>query len=190
MAKVSELFPSKYLSAADLDGDTTVTIEGVSSAEMKNKQNQTEEKPVLILKDFKPVVLNLTNAKTIAAMYGDDTDNWEGRQIVLYVAEVDAFGETKEAIRVRSKEWMAKRAVKAAQPVKANGNGAAPALSDQARWNSFCAERRYTGKQVNDALGGNVSAWMQRTGKTIDDAMQTVDQSVRGPQWTAEEIPF
>ena len=47
------------------------------------------------------LVLNKTNANNIANAYGDDTDDWIGKQIVLFEAMVDFQGRTVPAIRVR-----------------------------------------------------------------------------------------
>ena len=35
-------------------------------------------------------------------MYGDETDNWMGRQVQLYTTKVKAFGAVHDAIRIRS----------------------------------------------------------------------------------------
>lgn len=53
----------------------------------------------------KPMVLNATNCKTIAKMYGTPyVEQWAGRRIQVYATEVQAFGDTVEALRVRPRE--------------------------------------------------------------------------------------
>lgn len=97
--RVSEAFPSEYLKAADLrDKNVLVVIDRV---EMKDIGD--DHKPVLFFqgKD-KGMVLNKTNANNIATAYGDDTDDWVGREIVLFPAMVDFQGKTVQAIRVRA----------------------------------------------------------------------------------------
>ncbi len=98
MANFNDFFPSKYLSAADLNGDTTVIIEGIGREDFNG-----EPKPVLQLRDSKDLVLNKTNAKIIAGLYGDEIDLWSGRGIVLYATDVDFRGEMVQAIRIRRK---------------------------------------------------------------------------------------
>jgi hypothetical protein len=49
----------------------------------------------------KGLVLNKTNANNIAAVYGDDTDDWIGGGIQLFPTMVDYQGRSVEAIRVR-----------------------------------------------------------------------------------------
>ena len=39
----------------------------------------------------KGLVLNKTNANTISDAYGDETEHWEGKEIVLYEAEVEQY---------------------------------------------------------------------------------------------------
>ena len=96
MTSVNDFFPSKYLSAADLGGDTTVVIEGIGREDFSG-----ELKPILHLRDSKDLVLNKTNAKTIASVYGDEIDHWTGKAIILYATEVDFRGEIVQAIRIR-----------------------------------------------------------------------------------------
>lgn len=121
--KLAELYPSKYLKAADLEGDTTVVMEGVKTETLKKKDGSEEDKPVLLLNEQKPLVMNVTNANAIASIYGSETDDWIGKEVVLYAVEVTAFGETTEAIRVRNKAWMDKRKAKPGNGTPTNGAG-------------------------------------------------------------------
>lgn len=96
--KVSQAFPSNYLKAADLqDRNVRVMISGY-----KMETIGEDQKPVLYFKGKeKGLVLNKTNANNIAAEYGDDMDDWQGKDIVLFSAWVDFQGKSVEAIRVR-----------------------------------------------------------------------------------------
>jgi len=95
--KFYNLFPSNYLRAGDLDGDTPVTIKSLILEEING-----EQKPVLyFIEEAKGLVLNKTNGKTIASLHGSETDDWPGKKIILYPTEVDFRGETVAAIRVR-----------------------------------------------------------------------------------------
>lgn len=97
---IYKLFPSRYVTALDLNGhDVTVTIKIVAMEEMGS---QNEEKPVVFFSDAKKgMVLNKTNAMTIADLYGPDTVDWAGKRITVYSAKVKAFGAVHDAIRVR-----------------------------------------------------------------------------------------
>jgi hypothetical protein len=97
--KLTEAFPSKWLKAEDLKGQTpVVTIAGVSI----EKIGQDDGKVVLKFRGKeKGMVCNVTNANMIAEIAGsDDTDNWFGVPIMLYVAKVDYQGRRVDAIRV------------------------------------------------------------------------------------------
>ncbi len=49
----------------------------------------------------KPLAANATNCKTIARMYGNDTNAWAGKAVTLYVATTSKDGEEMECIRIR-----------------------------------------------------------------------------------------
>lgn len=103
MARLTDLYPSKYLKAADIKGHTPiVTIRSCVVEELGQEENK-ESKPVLYFegKD-KGMALNVTNANTIALILGsDDTDNWIGKKIKLVVEVVAFKGKATEAIRVK-----------------------------------------------------------------------------------------
>lgn len=96
--RMSSAFPSEYLKAADLNGrNVKVKIDRV---EMKDIGG--DHKPILyFMGTEKGMVLNKTNANNIAAAYGDETEEWQGKEIVLFEAMVDFQGKTVPAIRLR-----------------------------------------------------------------------------------------
>ena len=96
--KVSDAFPSKYLSAADITDSITVTMSHTETTELEGKK-----KLVLFFKGAKKaLMLNKTNASNIAKAYGDETEDWTGKPLVLFTAWVDYKGESVEAVRVRA----------------------------------------------------------------------------------------
>jgi arabinogalactan endo-1,4-beta-galactosidase len=96
--RISSAFPSKYLRAADLQ-DKQVAVR------MSHVETETigdDDRPVLYFQGKeKGLVLNKTNANAISAVYGDDTENWRGGEIVLFQTMVDFQGKTMAAIRCR-----------------------------------------------------------------------------------------
>lgn len=96
---VNNLFPSKYLKAADLQGaQPTVTIANVTMEDI----GDDGEKPVIHFDGKeKGVVLNKTNATNISSAYGGNTDGWRGKKVVLFTTWVDFQGKSVEAIRIR-----------------------------------------------------------------------------------------
>jgi hypothetical protein len=98
---MSSAFPSKYLKAADLqDRHITVTMSHVAME--KIAMDSEEVKPVLYFEHkAKGLVLNKTNSETIARVYGDESDQWLGKPIILYSAMVQFKSEMVEAVRIK-----------------------------------------------------------------------------------------
>ena len=105
MPDFRSMYDSAYLYAFDLKGrDVTVTIKEVRAVKVMNAEKKAQKKPVVFFResrDERGLVLCKTNGKTIAAMYGNDTDAWIGKRVTLYPTTVDAFGQTVEAVRIR-----------------------------------------------------------------------------------------
>ncbi len=99
---VNTIFPSNYLKAADLGGaQARVTIDRVEM-ETLGQGAQAQERPVIYFAGKeKGLVANKTNMSAIAAVYGDETDEWHGAEIVLFETMVDFQGKTTPAIRVK-----------------------------------------------------------------------------------------
>lgn len=123
MPKVSEMMPSKWLRASDVDEDGVVmTIKSVEEETIGQGAN-AEDKWVLYFKEVeKGLVLNKTNMTTIAKLCGDDTDDWPGKRITLYSTETLFEGKTVECVRIKSKAPKAEKAAKngKAEPVAAD----------------------------------------------------------------------
>lgn len=121
--RVSDVFPSNYLKAADLNGRTVrVTMDRVEV-----EQIGTDRKPVLYFQGKeKGVVLNKTNASNIALMFGENMDDWRGSEVELFPAMVDFQGRSVEAIRIRP----VRPTRPAAPPPQAPAGNGARALDD------------------------------------------------------------
>lgn len=83
--------------------DFVVTIEGVKPEVLTAPGGSKSRRPVVKLhKTEKALVLNKTNAKAIAGMYGHDTREWVGKRIAIYADPDVKFGREKVGgIRVR-----------------------------------------------------------------------------------------
>ena len=102
--KINEAFPSSFLKADDLHGkDVNVTIQGVTLETFGKGHDQEQKVIVAFVGKQKKLVANKTNCKTIAKLYGDDTDGWLGKTITLSPREVEFQGEMVWAIRVSLK---------------------------------------------------------------------------------------
>lgn len=96
---MSEEFPSKFLKAADLQGrEVRVTMNYVEREKVGE-----DFKPALYFKGKdKAMILNKTNAGTIADAYGDDTGEWLDQPLILFSVMVDFQGKVAPAIRCRA----------------------------------------------------------------------------------------
>lgn len=96
------MFDRQFIGVWDLGGkDRTVVISDVKAETISNGK-QKNKKPVISFKGAeKRFLANVTTAKCIAAMYGNNTDAWIGKAITLYPTQVDFGGKTVDAIRVR-----------------------------------------------------------------------------------------
>ena len=96
--KGTELFPGKYLRAADLGtAEPIVTIDRVGMETLGD-----DSKAVVYFKGKeRGIVLNKTNWTSIVDITGqDDSDNWTGHKVKLYVAKVEFQGKRVPAIRI------------------------------------------------------------------------------------------
>jgi hypothetical protein len=95
--KTSEAFPSNYLKAADLQGrQVRVTIDRVI---MEDVGDESKMALYFVGKD-KGMICNRTNAGSIEALYSDETDEWIGKDIILYSTKVSYQGSMVPAIRI------------------------------------------------------------------------------------------
>jgi hypothetical protein len=105
----SSLFPAKFLKATDIpeEGDLVLTIARLDIEEIGPDK---EEKPVLYFSETdKGLVLNRTNAGTIADLYGPRITDGIGKRIALFTSEVTYSGKTLLGIRVRVRPPQARK---------------------------------------------------------------------------------
>jgi len=101
--KINDVYTSNYLKSSDVtETPTSYTIKDATVEQIG--QNKDEKIVIYFVGHTKGFVVNKTNAKTISKVLGsDDTDDWAGKAIKLYLAEVQFKGELVEAIRVSLK---------------------------------------------------------------------------------------
>lgn len=62
---------------------------------------------------YKPMILNITNKKTLAKLYKTkDTDKLKGKSVVIGIEKVKAFGDIHDALRIRPRVPQPVNAVK------------------------------------------------------------------------------
>jgi hypothetical protein len=106
MADYRTMFDSEWVRAWDLGGKAiTVTIVRVEAGELQNaKARKKDRKPVVWFRGAqKPLALNKTNAKTIAALYGNDTRAWINQAVTIYPTRTQFGNEEVDCIRIKPK---------------------------------------------------------------------------------------
>ena len=87
--------------ALNPDEDLTVTIDYVQREQVMGADGKKEECTVAHLKGHKPLILNITNSKSINKLYGPYIEDWAGKKITLYASTTKAFGDIVECLRIR-----------------------------------------------------------------------------------------
>ncbi len=105
-----------------------VDVTAITGEMFTNGKGQIVRQPKLTLKGRDgvlplPLLLNKTNAKTIARLYGKAPRGWIGHLITLYCTTTERNGETVDCIRIRPEEPKAER--------RANQAAIAPAVTER-----------------------------------------------------------
>jgi len=99
------LYDREYVGAWELQGkDVTVTISKVVGGELTAVGGRKSKKPVISFEGKeKKMICNKTNAKVIAALYGNIVEAWVNKRITLFVGQTrdPSTGGDIECLRVR-----------------------------------------------------------------------------------------
>lgn len=164
------LFPSKYLCHADLGGaDLTLTIASIGKQDLVMKGGGKKTKPVIAFRDHpKEFVLNVTNAESIAHMYGWKAEAWVGRRVTFFPTKAKFGKEMVDAIRVR--EQVPKDA---ATPTKPAARPIDWTEEELARIDSW-KDKLDADDMGEEKLNGEITKWFRE--------IPTSDR-IRGPVW-------
>jgi len=101
--KIGAAFPSKYLKCDDLGGkEHKLTISKVEMGDV-GTEGKPEIKPIMFfVGKTRGVALNKTNATSIASRYGDDTDDWVNKEVIIYPDKTMFQGSMVDCIRMRA----------------------------------------------------------------------------------------
>ena len=84
--------------------DLTLTINKVVKEEITGVREKHQERAVLYLKNQKPMILNVTNFKTLTKLFGSPyVEDWAGKSFTVFASTTKYAGETVEALRIREK---------------------------------------------------------------------------------------
>jgi hypothetical protein len=110
--KLDDMLESKYLKQSDVQDETIVTCVGVKRANMAKEDEEPEYRWIVKWQEFaKPMVINATNIKRLFKYLGDDTDQWKGGNVILYVdPDIEFGGKVVGGLRVKEYRKPAKPA--------------------------------------------------------------------------------
>ena len=101
--RMRDALPGRYLTGDDLDDEVVVIIDRVVLEPFRDPRTRVEtRKPVMYFQRAKRgLIINRTNWRAIADLYGDESDDWTGKRITLVSMMVDAYGKQTRAVRVK-----------------------------------------------------------------------------------------
>lgn len=104
MAKLSSMFPSRFVRSEDIQQPCTLVIRGITRENVAPDNQAEEIKPVAYFERApKGLVLNHTNAAVLMDLFGDDTEAMQGRTVELYVDHNVQFqGKQVSGLRLRA----------------------------------------------------------------------------------------
>lgn len=135
--KRSDAFPSTYLAKEDVPDPVTAIIADVSREPIRNENCGTDDKPVVTFEhdQLKAMILNQVNWQTLEDAYGEDSDDWRGKPVEVYVDPSVMFGGRRVGgVRVRVPSNQPSRPINGRQGngrPTSNGNGRSQAPASQ-----------------------------------------------------------
>jgi hypothetical protein len=81
--------------------DMTVTIDHVQLETITMMGGKKEDHSIAYIKGQKPLILNVTNSKSIHKLYGPFIEDWAGKQVTLFASTAKMGGEMVECLRIR-----------------------------------------------------------------------------------------
>jgi hypothetical protein len=80
----SDYDKSRFLQAADIEGERKFRIKLVTEEEVGTGANKEKKLVVWFTNDDKGLVLNKTNNRVLRGEFGDDTAGWAGKIIIAF----------------------------------------------------------------------------------------------------------
>jgi hypothetical protein len=125
----SDFDQSKYLKAADLPHEKKFRIKHVTEEQIG--PDKERKLVVWFTNDQRGLVLNLTNNRAIRGAYGDSTDGWVGKIVVIFSTMADFRGKMTPALRCAFHRQSRPRSSSATPPHPVTpGRAAAAAAAD------------------------------------------------------------
>lgn len=126
--KMSEAFPSKWIKADTMQNDSVVAT--IADCQMSQYADGTRAPALTFQGSDQMLGLNKVNGNMLATLFGDDTDNWRGKQIELFKTTTEFQGRIVPCIRVRAPQNIQQVAQQAQAPLPQSGDPGAQSEAD------------------------------------------------------------
>ena len=108
-----------YLGSYSFDGkgvnEITVTIKGIEKKSVIATGGVSSDCIIATFAEtkigeveIKPMILNKTNCKTIASLYGNYVEDWVGKKIIVYVTTTKMMRDMVECLRIKKEKPVSK----------------------------------------------------------------------------------
>lgn len=102
MSDYRTFYDKQHIGAWDLGGrEVVVVIEAVKGGKVGHGEKASKKPIIKFRGKEKTLACNITNAGTIAKLYGNDTREWIGKAITLYPTTTTFGRETVDCVRVK-----------------------------------------------------------------------------------------
>ena len=131
MTSYDDIYGGKYLSAANTPNDRILTVKAVTIEAFEKTGEKTRRKAALWFDDEeRALILNTTNAGTMASTFGKDFSAWVGREIEVRNEPVFFAGKMVPSLRVYPKRGKPIETLTGRPPSDANNGGRAADMDD------------------------------------------------------------
>jgi hypothetical protein len=89
MVLASNYDQSQWMKAADLDEELLLKIKDVTEEPVGAGKEKEMKLCVWFTNQKQGLLLNKTNNRTLRGAYGDETDEWVGKRVVVFVVETE-----------------------------------------------------------------------------------------------------
>ena len=97
-----KMFPGRYLKSGHLpEPGCTLEIVALVTEDLGSDGEEDARTSIAFKGRKRRLMLNITNAKCIAAMFGKKTATWVGKSLTIYPTRCMSFGKMEDCIRVR-----------------------------------------------------------------------------------------
>ncbi len=128
MAKVSEMFPTKWLSAVEVEGKV---FKLVISSYGKETYDDGDKMTINFQGAKKGMVLNHTNRGTLVWLFGDEADQWIGQTVELFTEPVTFKGKISAGLKLRGTTPMQPQPAAALSQAPLGQNGGPPVTAGE-----------------------------------------------------------